>query len=153
MNSFSSSSSASYNIPNRDKPVDKERCQSIYFNTLELLKKAQIKSDSHISNTDYLREFFQTQRCDEFSDLSSLRKSTVDLFYQVIPQGDYKHDFRNVVDINSRMSEEEMIAVTQVVQHYSKYHQKHLYLALTPFNKTRYYFRALERCQNQWRKH
>jgi hypothetical protein len=69
----SSSSAASvFEVANADKPINAEKCQAIDINTLNVLHKTTISS-SPLTAQSYLRELFQTQRCDTFKNLAPVR--------------------------------------------------------------------------------
>jgi len=69
-------SSADTTMPNSEKPVFVGKCNSIVWNLLE-----NLTSDSEITSSIFIRELFQTERCDQFinsSSLSDLRRDYKD---------------------------------------------------------------------------
>ncbi len=60
-----------FEISNKNKPVSYQQCQTIYKNTL-----LKMNTNRYMDEFDarlYTRALFQTQRCDQFTDLSDLR--------------------------------------------------------------------------------
>lgn len=55
----------------RPTPTERRRCTSIYWNLISLLEE---KPDSAITQ-NYVREMYQTERCDHCHDFSDLRSS------------------------------------------------------------------------------
>jgi len=51
--------------------MEKGKCQSLYYNLLMLL------DFETVSSPHYLREFFQTEHCDAFTDLKSAREAVI----------------------------------------------------------------------------
>ena len=64
-------------------PHQCEKCQSIFRSILRM-QSAWSSMVSQEDATDFIREVMETERCDEFSDLSSLREGVVDM---ITPEG------------------------------------------------------------------
>jgi hypothetical protein len=61
-------------VENTTTKTSAERCQLIYWNLIESLESGK---ESDANSTMFIREFFQTQRCDEIHDLRSDRTAYV----------------------------------------------------------------------------
>lgn len=104
--------------------TEKSRCNMIYWNLVELLSNKATGQQAAV----YLREFWQTKRCDQFSNLSGLRKALRDRM------GD--EDLSTVFAFKEEQSQERK--ATQAVAHYYRWHSEELVKAL-PVQSRVYY--------------
>lgn len=56
-------------LPNMEKPVTSQKCQTIYLNLLDALS-----TDKTFSTPTFVRELWQTKRCDQYHSLTDLRE-------------------------------------------------------------------------------
>lgn len=113
------------NLPNIDKITDKKKCAMIYWNLIELTK-----SKSEDTAPYFLREFYQTQRCDNFYDFSENRQ---DFEAYLGPK-----TIENVLNYEEEKDPKDIKKVAQAVFHYNAWSRKTLLKAL-PFSTWMYY--------------
>lgn len=116
-------------ITNATKEVTKSTCQNIYWNALEALHA--VKVDDPLQSTCYLRELYQTQRCDMFHDLSHLRADMVRVLNQ--------DRMERLVVPTQEASEKDILEGHYAVRHYQKRHRVGLKSALSPLNWIKYH--------------
>ena len=104
-----------------DTPV--EKCQNIYWNLL------QLHSSDGVTAPAYVREFWQTSRCDNCADFST-----------------HRHDMQKILGedtvnriLEYQSNEKDDEKATQAVVHYFYWHQKLLVDALDWKGKMYYY--------------
>ena len=99
--------------------MTRSKCQTIYLTLLEL----HYKPDSVLAST-FIREFFQTETCDEFNDFK--------------PDRDDLRDHIGSVTLNKILTydenEQDERKATQTALHYYHWHQKRLKLCLNWWN-------------------
>lgn len=107
-----------------DKIYNKQRCNSIYWNLIELL------TEKEEASAYFLREFYQTKRCDKIYDLHENR---TDLQKYL---GD--STLNNILDYKEDENPSDLKKVTQAVCHYYAWNRKSLLKAL-PWGSWLYY--------------
>jgi hypothetical protein len=113
------------NLPNIDKSTDKKKCSMIYWNLIELTK-----SKSEETAPYFLREFYQTKRCDNFYDFSANRKDFEDYLGNKTVE--------NVLNFDEEKDPKDVKKVAQAVFHYNAWSRKTLLKAL-PWSTWTYY--------------
>lgn len=118
-------------IPNEDTPMNKELCQSLYWNLLHCSAKSNIATlPSH-----FIRELEQTKRCDtvayDFSALRNRYKSYIDQFAG-------PDSFEQIVFAVNKHDKLEY-AAAQAVLHYATFTEESLVGALSFTKKLHYY--------------
>ena len=112
----------------KDKNVSEEllqaKCQTIYHN---LLTSLTIKE---VTPPIYLREWWQTERCDQFSNLSDVRR---DVKEDVTPSS-----LERILAFQETIEDEARAA--QTMTHYREWHRQRLWGSLTWSNKLYYWF-------------
>jgi hypothetical protein len=111
-------------VPNSDKRITEDKCQSIYMNLLALRE-----NKDGLLSSQWVREFEQTSRCDGFVSFKELRQeyrdhAGNDTIKRVLAYEDDAHADQKRVD--------------QAVLHYFDWHQKQLVSALTWPNYFKY---------------
>lgn len=101
-----------------DKKEERNRCESIYCNLLECCGRS---GDQNHLATSYLREFWETRRCDSFHDFAPLRND--------IESRLGSEALKRI--INCDETNKDLLLATQVCLHYHRSHEKHLVGALT----------------------
>jgi hypothetical protein len=114
--------------------MEKDKCNSIYWNLLELLDKF----DS-LDSTNYIRELMETNRCDKYNNLSQLRQDVrthigEESFLRIIREKKYSNDI-NTYQIEKQEDEER---ANGTLMHYHYWHRKNLAKCL-PFHFRIYY--------------
>jgi len=100
------------------KPTNREKCQSIYWNLLELLNRQDLPA-AHL----YIRDFFETSRCDQFKDFKGLRQDVVDM------AGRYDQNaLSRVLDAEHHDRDEDIMQTVQT--HYHTWHKTKLVKSL-----------------------
>lgn len=102
---------AQTSIPNEKKAMDKQKCQALLWNLVEMLHNQPLAETS--SSCAIIREIWQTQRCDKFHDLSEFRNDIRDYLNDGREQS---HTLNNILDYNA--TERERDAATQCIVHY-----------------------------------
>jgi len=100
-----------------------EKCQTIYHNLLRSLEIREVTAPI------YLREWWQTEQCDKFFDLSTVRKNIED---------DVTNSSLNRILTFQETIEDEARAA-QTMTHYRDWHRKQLLKSFTWFNWGYYY--------------
>ena len=109
-------------IPHFKKTTNKEQCHSIYWNLLEVIER---RSDNDVAPF-YLREFYQTNRCDQIGkDFSSMRS---DLESYLTEAGDAQTTSRI---LRFEETETDKAKATQAIMHYSYWHRRQLLSGLS----------------------
>lgn len=109
-------------------------CQSIYWNALEALKAVHATADP-LQSAGYLRELYQTQRCDKIgTDLDSKRKDVAVALKM--------SRLRRLVEQDGGATQEDYIEAHHTVKHYVKWHRDELKGALTWSQWTKYHMTA-----------
>ena len=97
--------------------IEKKKCQSIYQNLLECRQEKDIPASA------YIREFFETSRCDGEVNFKPFR----DEYSTRINKGDSKR-LQRVLGFEETEVDEKIVA--QACMHYAKWHNKQLVSAL-----------------------
>ena len=108
----------------REQEDECERCQSIYWNLIKILESGK----SQRNPTLFIREFFQTERCDSYSDLSKEREAYKNKI------GD--EALENIFNFRETICDEKKCA--QAVLHYGYWNQKRLISSLNLRNRIFY---------------
>jgi len=97
--------------------LEKKKCQSIFQNLLECHQAKDIPASA------YIREFFETSRCDAEFDFKPFREE----YKNRINKGDHER-LQRVLDFAETVVDEKIAA--QACMHYAKWHNKQLVSAL-----------------------
>lgn len=110
-------------------------CQSIYRSALEALKAVQhpkATADPRLQSVGYLRELYQTQRCDTIgTDMGPQRKDVA----VVLQMG----RLRRLVEPDGGATPEDNLEAHHTVRHYAEGHRGALKNALTPTEWIKYH--------------
>jgi hypothetical protein len=98
--------------------VEQKKCESIYYNLLECHRK---RGDQQILATFYIREFWETQKCDQVHDFSPLRNDLEK----------YLGKERLTRILGRREAEDDLVDAAQACFHYHRWHEKNLVAALS----------------------
>jgi hypothetical protein len=114
--------------------TDKSKCASIYWNLLELLDRFE-----SLDSTSYIRELMETERCDNFNDLTQIRKDVEShigstAFSRILRKENYSEDL-TVYSIQKQEDEER---ANGALMHYHYWHRKNI-LKCLPFHYRVYY--------------
>jgi hypothetical protein len=101
-----------------DKNQERARCESIYYNLLECHRRS---GDQNVLATAYLREFWETRRCDSFHDFAPLRNDIENRLGSGVLQ--------RIITCDE--TDKDLLLATQSCFHYHRWHEKHLVSALT----------------------
>jgi len=119
-------------IPNKEKPVDEAKCQSMFWNLLEIFEK-----DSDTRAVTVVREILQTARCDKFANLEDLRESYTGYIRSYNKTGGVDH-MEAIEDIEQTKPLQEEIAL-QAFVHYHSWTRDRLVQSLSWKNRSFYY--------------
>ena len=117
------------------KKDSKEKCHSIYWNLIELIEKFEA-----IEPFSYIRELMQTERCDNFNDLTQIRQDVEaklgkDAFERITGKSNYSKDDISKYQIEKLEDEEK---ARDTLMHYHYWHRKILSHCL-PWDDRIYY--------------
>jgi hypothetical protein len=113
-------------VKNRYKPVSEAKCQNLFFNTLMLVAKTDVRT---LDETIFVRELFQTVRCDSFHDLKHVRENYADHIGL--------DELRRIV--TKKQTESDREATADAFAHYGEWTRHEMVKALSLTNKTKYY--------------
>lgn len=117
-----------------ERNIENTKCQMIYENLLVSLDN----SKSGVTGSAFVRELFETSRCDNFSDFAPIRTSLT----TKINEGDPTR-FDRIMKFEQTTKDEEFVA--QACYHYNKWHSNSLMSALSWPNWIRY--NTIDRCE------
>jgi hypothetical protein len=112
--------------------LTESKCQSIYWNLI------RCQNTTNVPATAYIREFFETERCDEFNDFSPHRNE-IEVKLQSLSNGALS---RVLILSESDIDEK---AVAQVCLHYHSWHNSKLVRTLTW--SSWFYYHTIERSE------
>jgi hypothetical protein len=111
---------------NGNKPVTTQSCNSIYWNLIELLEP----KNNTITSSSFIRELWQTARCDSIAkDLSQHRKTIEESLGKDVVQRVLAYD----------ETTKDQTKTNDVMYHYNYFTRKLLVEGLTPSSKLYYY--------------
>jgi hypothetical protein len=106
--------------------LDKEKCQSLYMNLLAC------QSLNRIPDSVYVREFFETRRCDHVKSFEGCRED----YANRINKGDPER-LQRVLKFEETRTDERIVAQARL--HYAQWHYKQLVGALSAWNSFAYH--------------
>lgn len=106
------------------KPITEAKCQLVFFNLLMLWAKTETGA---ADGARFVRELFQTVRCDEFHNMRYVREAYAERM-------DLEELRQVVVD-----DEKESRSATCVFDHYGEWTRRELVKSLSLSNKAKYY--------------
>ena len=118
-------------ILNADKPITNAKCQSVFVNALDALRKCE-QTTEPLQSLVYLHAVYQTQRCDAFTDLSSTRAQVVNELGA--------NAARRLIEPRSGFTQEDVFEARVLIQQHKTCHRSKLLSALNTSTKMRYHY-------------